>query len=536
MKSFVAGFIIALCTFAALADVRLPDVIGSSMGGFGVWDLLARRPDWFAAAVPICGGADLDTVNTVAPVPLWAFHGSQDGTVRPDRSRSMIAALWNIGAEPQYTEYPGVGHDAWTKAFKEPDLLPWIFAQKRGVTPPSVPTNLKAVSIGSSRVDLTWTGSNDAESGIKEYRIFRDGGEIGFTTDARFSDLEVAEQEVHNYKVIAVNRAWMKSAMTPEVWAKLPTDTFPPHVIGVEAQGAANRVEVHFDKPVDPKKASDTDNFVLDHGIKVNSAVLLSGQRIVRLETATLTPKTEYSLKISHIADRAAKPNVLTSEVRVSFIYDPCLAAHWRLDEGEGAFSADATGNGSGSSGNVVTFRSVEWVPGRWGKALSFDGTWDHYAWTRQSQSLDLTDGMTVSLWIKKSEGQYSRQTLMAKSNYYDHRTQFMLDLDNSQRVRATVGTMDKGEVSVPGRRIDARDWHHIALTYGSNTLELFIDGQSQGKATGGDKLMSVSEMITIGSGHQGREPIRGALDEIRIYNRALTGSQVKALATATTE
>ncbi len=509
---------------------------GLSMGGFGVWDLLARRPDWFAAAVPICGGADLETANTVAPIPIWDFHGAQDGTVRADRSRTMIAALWNIGSEPRYTEYQGVGHDAWKRAYAEPELLPWLFRQRRDATPPTAPGTVKAGVVGASRVDLSWLPSHDAESGMKEYRVLRDEGEIAVTTQTRFADTEVGEGEVHSYSIVAMNGAWLKSPPSAKIWARLPTETMPLRVLAVQAQGSPFIAEVHFDKPVDPKTGVEPANYTIDHGLTVNSAVVLPDQKTVRLETSGHMAKTEYTLSVSNVAERSRRPNVIAPSTKAKYVFDPCLAAHWRLNEGEGAFSADATGNGSGAGGNVITFRSVDWTPGKWGKALSFDGGQGHYAWTVQSRSLDLTDAVTVSLWVKKATGLYGHQILIAKSNYYDRRTQFMLDFDPSHRLRATVGTLDKGEVAVTGRRIDARDWHHVALTFGSSTLELFIDGESQGKMSGGDRLMSVSEAITVGAGHQGRDPMCGALDEIRVYNRCLSAQEIKALAAATME
>jgi hypothetical protein len=517
-------------------DTRRVYLVGLSMGGFGVWDLLARRPDWFAGAVPICGGADLDTANVVAPVPTWDFHGALDSTVLPQRSRYMIAALWNIGAEPRYTEYPEVAHNAWTRAMSDPELLPWLFAQSRPAAPPLSPTNLKAAAVGAGRVDLSWSAPPDVEGGIKEYRVLRDGGEIGSAPRPRFSDAEVGEGEVHNYTVVALNRGWLKSTPSPPVWIKVPADRSPLHLSTAEAQGSAFRVEVQFDKPADPKRAADPANYTLDRGVTVTSATLLPDQRTVRLETSELTPKTAYTVTVANVTDRSAAHNAIVPGSRAGFTYDPCLAAHWRLDEGDGAFSADATGNGGGTSGNTITFHSVDWVPGKWGKALNFDGAGSHYAWTLQSKSLDLTDGLTVALWVRKSPGQYGRQVMIGKSNYYDHRTQFMLDFDDSHRVRATVGTMDRGEVFVKGTRIDARDWHHIALTYGRNRLELFVDGKSQGFAEGGDKLLSVSEAITIGAAHQGRDPLRGALDEIRVYNRSLTPDEVRTLAEASSE
>jgi predicted peptidase len=105
--------------------------MGLSMGGYGTWDTLARYPGMFAAGVPMCGGADEKTALALAHTPLWVFHGAKDGVVKPSRSRNMVAALRKAGGSPKYTEYPEAGHDCWVPASKEPDLLPWLFAQKR---------------------------------------------------------------------------------------------------------------------------------------------------------------------------------------------------------------------------------------------------------------------------------------------------------------------------------------------------------------------------------------------------------------------
>jgi predicted peptidase len=106
-------------------------VTGHSMGGAGTWHMIAQRPGFFAAAVPVCGHPDLATVPTVARVPIWNFHGDADDVEPVQTSRRMIEALRKAGAYPRYTEYPGVGHDVFMWAYTEPALVEWLFARSR---------------------------------------------------------------------------------------------------------------------------------------------------------------------------------------------------------------------------------------------------------------------------------------------------------------------------------------------------------------------------------------------------------------------
>lgn len=106
-------------------------VVGMSMGGYGAVDAVQRRPDLFAACVPICGAGDVGKAKDIAHVALWAFHGDADTVVPVAGSRELVAALKAAGAAPKYTEYPKVGHNSWSPAFEEKEFWNWLFAQKR---------------------------------------------------------------------------------------------------------------------------------------------------------------------------------------------------------------------------------------------------------------------------------------------------------------------------------------------------------------------------------------------------------------------
>ena len=105
--------------------------MGLSMGGFGTWDILQRKPELLAAAAVICGGGDPAFAAGFKSTPVWAFQGADDFLVKPRRSREMIAAMQAAGGTPVYTEYEGVGHDSWTPTFDNRQTWDWLFAQRK---------------------------------------------------------------------------------------------------------------------------------------------------------------------------------------------------------------------------------------------------------------------------------------------------------------------------------------------------------------------------------------------------------------------
>lgn len=115
----------------AAIDKNRVYITGLSMGGYGTWDAIYRRPNFFAAAAPVCGGGDPATAEKIKDLAIWNFHGDQDRAVNVDLSRNMIAALKKAGGEPKYTEYPGVGHDSWTATYENDAVHEWLFSQKR---------------------------------------------------------------------------------------------------------------------------------------------------------------------------------------------------------------------------------------------------------------------------------------------------------------------------------------------------------------------------------------------------------------------
>src|SRR3954454_12617407 len=156
-----------------IADVRRaydvdPDRIsltGLSMGGDGTWQIGLRHPELFAALAPVCAVADYRRMVKPADAPLYdldaldrqsapalaanaarmqvfIFHGDKDPTVPVADSRKIVERfrqLGMLGKNVRYTEYPGVGHDAWKPAYKDAALLRTLASIKRDPAAPSDP-------------------------------------------------------------------------------------------------------------------------------------------------------------------------------------------------------------------------------------------------------------------------------------------------------------------------------------------------------------------------------------------------------------
>lgn len=104
---------------------------GLSLGGHGVWNWASAYPRDLAAIAPVCGFGDPAAVKAMREVPVRAYHGAADPVVPLAAQQACVDALRAAGGHATLTVYPGVGHDSWTPAYQDPELLPWLLAQRQ---------------------------------------------------------------------------------------------------------------------------------------------------------------------------------------------------------------------------------------------------------------------------------------------------------------------------------------------------------------------------------------------------------------------
>jgi len=201
----------------------------------------------------------------------------------------------------------------------------------------------------------------------------------------------------------------------------------------------------------------------------------------------------------------------------------------WLLDEGKGAVAKDSSENGN--DGEVF---DAQWGKGKLGTALSFDGK-SSYVNCGNDTSLDITSALTIVAWIKEEGEQTGWPRVVARENPGKGHRQYAMCYSDKQEIRAIADTEGDGFCDIIGGELN-NDWHHIAMTYSNGVMELFVDGASKGTAKGKGKLVSEGEDANVAIGKTShaaqKDFFLGSIDEVAIFNVALTKDNIKAIMT----
>jgi poly(3-hydroxybutyrate) depolymerase len=103
---------------------------GFSMGGYGTYSWASAHPETFAAIAPVSGAARPEDACNLRGVPIWAFHGAQDDTVKVEKDEAGVNAIKACGGDITFTVYPDVGHSS-DRTYADPQLYQWLLEHRR---------------------------------------------------------------------------------------------------------------------------------------------------------------------------------------------------------------------------------------------------------------------------------------------------------------------------------------------------------------------------------------------------------------------
>ncbi len=211
------------------------------------------------------------------------------------------------------------------------------------------------------------------------------------------------------------------------------------------------------------------------------------------------------------------------------------LVAHWKMDEGSGISVTDATGNGS--DGEVVG--PVNWVEGHFGGAFNFngDGIISYVGVATPSSKIPVgNDSYTISAWMK-SDGAGGTQGIIGWGNYGNDNQVTAFRLDNSvcdgrNGLDLYWWGDDLVSCADPINLYDG-NWHQVLTTYDGSTKKLYVDGSLIGEMTPLNAVHSTPDTSNFAIGLTATafdEYFNGSLDDVRVYDRALSEQEITAL------
>jgi len=207
------------------------------------------------------------------------------------------------------------------------------------------------------------------------------------------------------------------------------------------------------------------------------------------------------------------------------------LAGFWLMNEGGGDKIQDLSMNGN--KGTLVGMAhpptpASGWNPGRKGVGLNFDGGND-YVDAGNAASLNITNAITIEAWVKTTTITAQRNIIMKGGGTA---TNYGIDIGSiagKLRFFGYASGVAKGIILAGGTVIDDGIWHHIAGTFDGTNWIIYRDGVVDNSKVDAATLTPTTETLQIGA-RQSTGYFDGSIDEVRIYNRALSASEIMEL------
>ncbi|PYR65757.1 MAG: hypothetical protein DMF88_18720, partial [Acidobacteria bacterium] len=197
------------------------------------------------------------------------------------------------------------------------------------------------------------------------------------------------------------------------------------------------------------------------------------------------------------------------------------LVAAYAFDEGAWTTTGDASG-----SGNTGTLSGATWnATGKFGKALSFNGS-SSLVTVADAASLDLTNGMTLEAWLYPTALSGWRTAILKRTT---SGLAYSLYAHNNVPQPATTINVGGSDVSATGpSALPLNSWSHLAATYDGTTMRIYVNGAQVGTFAVSGSITTSTGQLSIGGNNVWGEYFSGLIDEVRVYNRALSAAEIQ--------
>ena len=215
---------------------------------------------------------------------------------------------------------------------------------------------------------------------------------------------------------------------------------------------------------------------------------------------------------------------VLVLSITITSTTEAELVGWWRFDEGSGTVANDSSGNGN----NGIFNGDPQWVVGYFGSALEFDGN-DDWLDCGSDPSLDLTT-WTIAFWLKVNQNK-NYNGFIIKGNDADENYEVLGFEDGSFHFPIQHTDGSRTYVNTDAGVIVPDEWAHFAYSYDSSQgRRMYKNGELIFQDTESGIPQASTTSLAIGNEQPMSRYTNGAMDDIRIYNRALSAAEIQRL------
>ncbi|MCL5318568.1 MAG: hypothetical protein M1503_09975 [Thaumarchaeota archaeon] len=202
------------------------------------------------------------------------------------------------------------------------------------------------------------------------------------------------------------------------------------------------------------------------------------------------------------------------------------LQGYWPFDEGSGALTYDLSGNHYNGALNSLTWQSGPSC--KFNGCLNFSGS----AYVSIPSSLRITGtGLTLSSWVYTPSFSTDAGVIMGNDIPADQNLGVMLSLSkDASHVYFALGFGSSHAIFTPSYPFESGKWYMITATYDGSQMIVYVNGKSIGNTRQAGSIALGSASLRFGQRTDGLQPLFGKLDEVRVYNRALTATEVGIL------
>src|SRR5262245_47881091 len=201
----------------------------------------------------------------------------------------------------------------------------------------------------------------------------------------------------------------------------------------------------------------------------------------------------------------------------------PGLVAAYGFSEGSGNTSADASGN---SNTGALT-NGAGWTGGKYGNAVSFDGSNDNVS-IANAANLNLGSTGTIEAWVRLNAVNRWNSVLAKGTANNDSLHNYALEINNSNRFLCILGSGSASRNLTSTVTVAVGQFYHVACVWNRTTLQLYVNGALNASVAQNLTPAANSALVTIGQFGGPADNLAGVVDEVRIYNRALSTTEIQ--------